>query len=200
MQKVLLDAGHGGSDSGAQAGGVLEKDIALRVVYAVGEYLGHLMPALIVRYTRTKDELVSLAARYADINAVRPDAFVSVHVNSIPDDPATPEDERKFADGWEIFFRDDNDFRLAEKIGALCELSGLWRKNRGIKQDFEWLGKHLTVLNNFPVPSILFEIGFLSNEKEREMIQNNIPAIAKLLAHGIIAHMKGRQLCQKTEG
>lgn len=185
MKKVLLDAGHGGRDSGAVAGKIEEKDIALDVVLDMGQVLGR-RPDIEVYYTRMGDVSMSLTSRYQAIMDIKPDAFVSVHCNAIADNPATPQDECRTVHGTEVFYRNAQDLPLANAINHLFRHSGIWRKHRGVKQDQEWLQKRLTVLNSLEVPSVLVEIGFISNPGEREMILEHGMVIADLLAHGII--------------
>lgn len=193
MKKILLDAGHGGKDDGATFGVVHEDAIALDVVLEAGKIIERLLSDYDVCYTRIEDKAVSLAGRYLSIMDLKPLAFVSVHCNAIPDDPATPYDDRKYAKGYEIFFRDDRDLPLAQAIDRVLERSELWTVRRGVKQDEKWLGKRLTVLDSLEVPSILFEMGFISNDAERRMILENIKGIAELLAHGVVDYVLSRE-------
>lgn len=185
MKRILLDAGHGGTDSGAQADGTREADVALEITLAAGTKLEHLRPNDDICYTRIADKAKSLGLRYSAIVDLRPNAFVSIHCNAVIDDPTTAYDERELVDGFEIFYRDEFDLSLAKAIFRLMARSKLWRRSRGIKQDQEWLHKKLTVLNNLEVPAVLVEVGFLSNTNERKMLLNNVSGIGDLIAHGI---------------
>lgn len=81
---VVLDAGHGGEDTGARGrGGTLEKDLVLRVTRALGERLG--ARGLRVVHTRTRDAFVPLEERTAIANDARGDLFVSIHANAAED-------------------------------------------------------------------------------------------------------------------
>lgn len=77
---VFLDAGHGGSDPGASANGLKEKDIALDVVNRVKKKLEAL--GYVVIMSRTGDEHQELSDRTNKANKANADIFVSVHVNS----------------------------------------------------------------------------------------------------------------------
>lgn len=189
MKKVLLDAGHGGADPGAQAGGISEKDITLDIVLTTGKILEHYLQNVEVYYTRIVDKAQSLILRHKTIMDIQPDAFVSIHCNAIADHPSTLWDERKYTEGLEIFYRDDNDFPLAQSLIHVLGRSTIWKKNRGVKQDQEWLSKKLTVLNSLAVPAVLIEIGFLSHERERQMILENQTSIAELISHGICDYL-----------
>jgi len=79
---VVLDAGHGGKDPGKPSKeGYKEKDIALKIVLAVGKQLEKL-PNVKVVYTREKDVFVDLHVRGRIANKAKADLFVSVHCNA----------------------------------------------------------------------------------------------------------------------
>ena len=79
---VVLDAGHGGKDPGRPtAYGYKEKDIALKIVLAVGKELEK-NPDIKVIYTRKKDEFIDLFVRGKIANKAKADLFVSVHCDS----------------------------------------------------------------------------------------------------------------------
>lgn len=78
---VVLDAGHGGHDSGNVGNGYKEKDIALKIVLEVGSILEK-QPNIKVIYTRKTDKFVDLYKRGAIANEADADLFVSVHCNA----------------------------------------------------------------------------------------------------------------------
>ncbi|MGB0788247.1 MAG: N-acetylmuramoyl-L-alanine amidase family protein [Marinirhabdus sp.] len=78
---VVLDAGHGGHDSGNTGNGYLEKDIALSVILEVGRLLAK-EDNLQVIYTRKTDRFVKLKERGAIANRADANLFVSVHCNA----------------------------------------------------------------------------------------------------------------------
>ncbi len=79
--KVILDAGHGGKDPGAQKNGCVEKLIALDVVLRIGKIL-EAYPEFDIKYTRTSDVFIPLKDRAKIANDFEADLFVSVHCNS----------------------------------------------------------------------------------------------------------------------
>lgn len=78
---VVLDAGHGGKDPGKIAGGVQEKDLALKVVLELGSILEKHSGIKVV-YTRKKDVAVDLFMRGKIANKAKADLFISVHCNA----------------------------------------------------------------------------------------------------------------------
>lgn len=84
LNKIVLDAGHGGSDTGTPKYKLdkNEKDITLDIVLKLGKILKDSMPELKVIYTRTTDVFPKLAERHEIANKANADLFISVHVNS----------------------------------------------------------------------------------------------------------------------
>ena len=78
---VVLDAGHGGHDSGNLGSGYKEKEIALNIVLAVGNELKKNSDIEVI-YTRTTDTFVTLRGRAKIANDADADLFVSVHCNA----------------------------------------------------------------------------------------------------------------------
>jgi N-acetylmuramoyl-L-alanine amidase len=90
---VVLDPGHGGQDSGAMGGGLMEKDLALDVARRVDRLLDSQGVATLM--TRLGDTYVSLADRAAIGNRARDSIFVSIHFN---------EDKKLVATGVETYY------------------------------------------------------------------------------------------------
>jgi len=79
---VVIDAGHGGEDTGARGRGLVEKELVLDVSRRLAEALR--AEGLRVVMTRTRDEFVPLETRTARANDARGDLFVSIHANAAP--------------------------------------------------------------------------------------------------------------------
>jgi N-acetylmuramoyl-L-alanine amidase len=85
VRRIVIDAGHGGHDSGTIGpGGVEEKDIALDVALRLGHLLQQRLGAEVI-YTRSSDKYVPLQDRTAIANAAHADLFLSIHANSSSD-------------------------------------------------------------------------------------------------------------------
>jgi len=99
---IVLDAGHGGSDSGAvgysNGNVVLEKNLTLEITYKVKEILEN--AGYTVSMTRTGDTLPSLVERPTQANAENAAVFVSIHINSVDNAPN--------ANGTEVYYADSN--------------------------------------------------------------------------------------------
>lgn len=80
MIKIYLDAGHGGTDTGAVGNGLREKDLTLKIALKIRDLLRNYNCS--VRLSRTDDKTVSLSQRTNDANAWGANFFLSVHINS----------------------------------------------------------------------------------------------------------------------
>lgn len=109
IRRVVVDAGHGGKDSGAVGKrGTKEKDVNLAIAMAVGRALERRLGVEVV-YTRTKDVYVSLEKRVQVANASEGDLFISVHSNA--------HRNRKFA-GIETYYLNTTTNRYANRLAA----------------------------------------------------------------------------------
>ncbi len=81
---LVIDAGHGGHDTGALGAKSKEKDINLKVALAFGRYVERNMPEVKVIYTRTTDVFIPLMDRANIANKAGADLFISVHTNALP--------------------------------------------------------------------------------------------------------------------
>jgi len=84
ISKIVIDAGHGGKDIGAQGAFSKEKDITLAVTMKLGRILSDSMKNVEVIYTRTTDDYPSLVDRHEIANKANADLFLAIHVNSTP--------------------------------------------------------------------------------------------------------------------
>ena len=176
--KIVLDAGHGGSDYGAIREGINEKDITLDITQRVDAILRS--KGYKVALVRGDDTFVSLEDRVAFSEAQEPEIFVSIHVNSaVSNDPC----------GIETHWYHDYSKGLAEIIHKHMVKQIPSSKDRGLFKSKFYVKNHTTV------PAVLCEIGFLSNPEERnELITDSRKQkTAKAIAEGIIEYLKGRK-------
>ena len=89
LDVIVLDAGHGGKDSGAIGpDGYMEKQAALAIVKKLGALITKEMPGVKVVYTRRDDYFVPLYQRGEIANAAHGKLFISIHCNSTPEKPS----------------------------------------------------------------------------------------------------------------
>ena len=81
---LVIDAGHGGKDPGAQSGKAKEKNINLAVALAFGKLVEQNCPDVKVIYTRKTDVFVPLHTRADIANRNKADLFISIHTNALP--------------------------------------------------------------------------------------------------------------------
>lgn len=82
INKIVLDAGHGGKDIGARGQFSQEKDLTLAIVKRLGKILADSMKSVEVLYTRTEDIYPTLQERHEIANKANADLFISIHINS----------------------------------------------------------------------------------------------------------------------
>lgn len=84
ISKVVLDAGHGGTDNGARGEYSNEKDLTLAIVMKLGKLINDSLKEVQPIYTRTTDTYPKLTERHEIANKAAADIFISVHINSTP--------------------------------------------------------------------------------------------------------------------
>ncbi len=85
INRIVIDAGHGGHDSGTLGvDGLQEKDVVLDVALRLGALLHDKLGAEVI-YTRSDDTFIPLETRTAIANKAQADLFLSIHANSSPD-------------------------------------------------------------------------------------------------------------------
>lgn len=173
-RRVVIDAGHGGTDHGAIRDDTSEKDITLDVSQKVEDMLKKQGYAVLM--TRPVDSFVSLADRVAMAEKFNPDIFVSIHVNS----SVRPE-----ITGIETHYYHQESLNLAQTVHSSLA-SAIDSKNRGLfKSKFY-------VINHTTSPAILVEIGFISNDNERAQLvsEKRKQATAKAIVEGVNNYFK----------
>lgn len=196
--RIVIDAGHGGHDSGTLgAGGIEEKDVVLDVALRLGKLLHDRLGADVV-YTRADDTFIPLETRTAIANKAQADLFISVHANSSVDASAR---------GVEVYYlnftSDPEAMQVASRENAVStqsvhELSDLVKKialkdkidesrelaedvdqslYKGLERGNEGLKNRgvkkapFVVLIGANMPSILAEISFVTNPTDADELR-----------------------------
>ena len=196
--RIVIDAGHGGHDSGTLGvDGIEEKDVVLDVALRLGKLLHDRLGAEII-YTRSDDTFVPLETRTAIANKAQADLFLSIHANSSADASARGVETyylnfTSSPDALETAARENavsdqsihqlsdlvKKITLKDKIEESREFAadveqslygGLQRGNAGLK-DRGVKKAPFVVLIGANMPSILAEISFVTNAKDARQLQ-----------------------------
>lgn len=169
--RIALDAGHGGSDPGAVYKGRQEKDDTLDLTLAVGDILKK--NGIDEYYTRTTDEYETPFKKATDANNSGADLFVSIHRNS-------SENPNQYS-GVETLVYSDTGLKaeVARNINNQLEDAGF--KNLGVDER-----KNLVVLKRTKMPAVLVEAGFINNDKDNYLFDEEFDSIAQAIADGIL--------------
>ncbi|MFZ6663901.1 N-acetylmuramoyl-L-alanine amidase family protein [Peijinzhouia sedimentorum] len=82
VKRVVIDAGHGGHDSGTLGRSSKEKDVALKIALELGRIMNEYLPDVEIIYTRKSDKFLDLKERARIANRENADLFISVHCNA----------------------------------------------------------------------------------------------------------------------
>ncbi len=196
--RIVIDAGHGGHDSGTiGAGGIEEKDVVLDVALRLGKLLHERLGAEII-YTRSDDTFIPLETRTAIANKAQADLFLSIHANSSADATARGVEtyylnftsdplaldvaaRENAVSGQSIHQLSDlvKKITLKDKIAESHEFAadvesslyaGLTRGNSGLK-DRGVKKAPFVVLIGANMPSILAEISFVTNPQDADQLR-----------------------------
>jgi N-acetylmuramoyl-L-alanine amidase len=198
--KIVVDAGHGGHDTGTIGpNGLEEKDLVLDVALKLGKLLEDKLGAEVV-YTRDDDTFIPLETRTAIANKEQADLFISIHANSSSDASARGVETyylnfTSHADALEVAARENavseqsihelqdlvKKIALKEKIGESREFAadvqrslytGLSAKSPGVRNRGVKKAPFV-VLIGANMPSILAEIAFVSNPDDAKKLKTS---------------------------
>ena len=188
---VIIDAGHGGEDGGAEVDGVLEKDINL----SMAEKLADMLRVCGYQVTEIRDSDISvydesagtlrekkvsdLKRRVEIANESDNNILVSIHQNKF---------DNSAYSGAQVFYSTNNDNSkvLAEAIRSSV-VSLIQNDNT---RELKPAGSDIYLLDNATVPAIIVECGFLSNPEERsKLLDSNYQSeMAYSIAMGVIEY------------
>jgi N-acetylmuramoyl-L-alanine amidase len=172
---IVLDAGHGGNDPGAVRGDVQEKEVTLQIIAKLKKVLESKGARIVL--TRSDDTFVSLEDRVKITNAVSPNLFLSVHINSL--------ESTSNIYGIETYFQTDRSRPLADRVHASL-VSGLGAPDRSVRK------ARFYVINHTPIPAILAEVGYITNKLERDRLISSDyqQKVASALARGVMLYLQ----------
>jgi N-acetylmuramoyl-L-alanine amidase len=171
---VVIDPGHGGSDSGATGiNGIKEKNVVLKVAKEMVHYNQNLLDnAFEIYLTRSSDTLISLDERTKLAKRLNADIFISLHCNH---------SENPNAKGIEVYVSDRKGEHTNESILLAFNIQKTNQKNLGFKSRGVKLANFQVLREGSKrLPSVIVEFGFLSNQDEAIYMaeEGNIPALA----------------------
>ncbi len=216
VRTIMIDAGHGGKDPGAVANGLQEKKLNLRMAKILGAKLKE--QGFEVHYTRTGDTFIPLEERTAMANAKNADLFISIHCNAHKDKKikglevyylnlatdaqavrvAARENgvsAKKISDMQFIL----SDLMLNSKITESRQMASIVESEtlRVMRPRYSLSshgskGAFFYVLTGARMPSILVELGYLTNPAEAKKLNTDayLTAMAQGLTQGVVAYKK----------
>ncbi|MFY9560579.1 MAG: N-acetylmuramoyl-L-alanine amidase, partial [Terriglobales bacterium] len=218
--KIVIDAGHGGHDTGTIGpNGLLEKDLVLDVAKRLGRLLETRLGAEVI-YTRQDDTFIPLETRTAVANRERADLFISIHANSSRDSDARGVETyylnfTSSPEALEVAARENavseksihelqdlvKKIALKDKIEESREFAsdvqeslygGLLLRNAGVRNRGIKKAPFI-VLIGANMPSILAEISFVSNPSDERRLQTaeHRQRIAESLYRGVSKYAGG---------
>ena len=183
---IVVDAGHGGSDSGAVGNGLYEKNMTLSIVLKMKYYFDR-NSNYKVYYTRLSDWYPGIKERYTFSNNIHPDRFVSVHINSF---------KKKSANGTETLYNPKGK-NSSSPYSISCKnfASSVHKKvlaatkftDRKLTQRIPGSGAGVGVLSYSNTAATLGEVGFITNSSDAAFMKNNYTKIGKAFYDGILA-------------
>jgi N-acetylmuramoyl-L-alanine amidase len=194
---VVLDPGHGGEDSGAMCGGVMEKDLTLDIARRVDRLLDS--EGVATSMTRLGDSYVSLADRAAFGNRAKESIFISIHFN---------EDNKPVASGVETYYA-AHQINSGSTFGSWLpffsrppsnspkpesqSLAGFIQEALVVRTravDRGTQAKQFFVIANVTSPAVLIEGGFITNKDELSKLvsEDYRDQLAAAVADGVLRY------------
>ncbi len=239
LSRVVIDPGHGGHDSGTTGpDGLREKDVVLDVAKRLGSLIQDRLGSEVV-FTRTDDTFIPLSRRTAIANEIKADLFLSIHVNSSPVRAVTGVETYYLSltgskSSLETATRENagsdkniNELQdllkkiaLKDKVDESREFAGRIQtslvslspkaarsaRDRGVKR------APFVVLIGASMPSVLAEVGFISNSQDEgqmrrsdhrqkiaDALYKGVAAYANSLSHFQVAQQQSSRLAKSSE-
>lgn len=217
ISRIVIDAGHGGRDTGSIGrGGLREKDVVLAISQRLGDLLEERLGAEVI-YTRTRDEFVPLEERTRIANSEQADLFVSVHCNSTRNRSVRGIETYYLNltnDSWALNVAARENAAAARSVHEVQDLVSKIVLDDKIDESREFatkiqseLHKGLSlhssavkdrgirkapfmVLIGAEMPAVLAEIGFISNKTDENLMRTRAyrDEVAEYLFEGIVSY------------
>lgn len=177
---IVIDPGHGGSDSGARSGSLLEKNLTLQISKLVVNILKDQSAAVVM--TRSSDATVGLHARPEVANQSSAHFFVSIHINS---NTVANSQSGSFV----YYHKNDRDSKLLADLisDEIRKVSPL--KSHGSRSDLTVAKTSgFAVLRGSKMPGVLVEVAYVNNATDRKHLQD--AAFQRKIAEAIVRAIK----------
>jgi N-acetylmuramoyl-L-alanine amidase len=215
VRTIMIDAGHGGKDPGAQGlNNLVEKDVNLRFARVLGKKLED--HGFEVLYTRTRDVFIPLEERTAMANAKKADLFLSIHCNAHGDaksagleiyslNLASTEDAVRVAarenavsaktiSDLQLILTDlmlntkmkeSRDLARTVQDKTIGSISGRWKTRDRGTHEAPFY-----VLMGARMPAVLVEMGYITNPNDAKRLasDNYLEALAQGMVNGVVAY------------
>jgi len=198
---ISLDAGHGGPDGGAiSRQGVIEKDINLAITLYLRDYLQQ--AGAIVKMTRegdydlapsetkgySKRKSVDLKQRVKKIEDEQSDLFISIHMNSIPSNRWR---------GAQVFYYPSH----PDNAGLASLIQEEIKRNLENTDRIAKTVNTVYILQAIKIPSVLVEVGFLSNTEEAILLKDEKyqRKVAASVYKGILRYASGEKMKRSAD-
>jgi N-acetylmuramoyl-L-alanine amidase len=218
IKTIVVDPGHGGRDPGAiGAKGTKEKDITLDVALRLKQNMTDLDQFNIL-LTRETDKFLTLAQRVDFAKKNNADLFISIHVNSLPNESVNLIETYYFgppltSETYSLAEKENNEsqYSVSELIGIIKDIGNTLKRQESetLASAIQYsLYEHLSekdpavinsgvkmapfvVLSQIEVPSVLVEISCITNEEEEAKLMTSKyrQKVASYINEGIIAYM-----------
>jgi N-acetylmuramoyl-L-alanine amidase len=211
INRIVIDAGHGGHDTGTIGPtGLMEKDLCLDVALRLGKLIEQKLPGADVVYTRSDDTFIPLEERTHIANEAKADLFISIHANSSPDHAARGVETyylnlKGSPEAMEVAARenavsDEGIHDLEDLVKKIARTEKIDESKEFAEDVQDSLSKRMqrtakvvrnrgvrkapfVVLIGADMPSILTEISFLSNPADEQLLKK--PDHRQRIAEGV---------------
>lgn len=153
---IVIDAGHGGKDTGAEIDGELESKIVESIAKKIS--LLNTSEEIEIILLRGEDNFIELSERVNKINKIKPDLLISLHINSSKDTQDN---------GVNAYIYKQNDFYEKSLENAKSLINKISNDNLDKGEVKE---ASLVIIKNSKCPAVLLELGYLTNENDKTYI------------------------------